>query len=102
LALAIVEARNAEWADEERESCCATRGRSNFSATPGVQKMTQTLRKVPFDLIHSPKRKLAEVTLQVSLFCRGLEVRNTSTAVIFDCIRHHGAMAKIRVGFIAK
>ena len=48
LTLDIVEAKNAEWTDEEREKLlrCAMQGQL-FSDTE-VKKMTQALRKVPF------------------------------------------------------
>jgi len=52
VALEIVEARNAEWTNEEREKLLAYEMQGQLFSDTEVKKMTQTLRKVPFDFYY--------------------------------------------------
>ncbi len=52
LTLEIVEARNTEWSDEEREKLLRYEMQGQLFSDTEVKKMTQTLRKVPFDFYY--------------------------------------------------
>ena len=52
LTLEIVEARAAEWTDEEREKLLRYEMQGQLFSDTEVKKMTQTLRKVPFDFYY--------------------------------------------------
>lgn len=52
LALEIVEARNGEWTDEEREKLLRYEMQGQLFSDTDVKKMTRTLRKVPFDFYY--------------------------------------------------
>jgi len=52
LALEIVEARNGEWTEEEREKLLRHEMQGQLFSDTDVKKMTQTLRKVPFDFYY--------------------------------------------------
>ncbi len=52
LKLEIVEARNAEWTDEEREKLISYEMQGQLFSDTEVKKITQTLRKVPFDFYY--------------------------------------------------
>lgn len=52
LTLEIVEARNDEWTDEEREKLLGYEMQGQLFSDTEVKKMTQKLRKVPFDFYY--------------------------------------------------
>lgn len=52
LALEIVEARNAEWTDEERDKLLHYEMQGQLFNDTEIKKMTRTLRKVPFDFYY--------------------------------------------------
>lgn len=52
LTLEIVEARAAEWTDEEREKLLRDEMQGQLFSDTEVKKMTQKLRKVPFDFYY--------------------------------------------------
>ena len=52
LTLDIVEARNDEWTDEEREKLLGYEMQGQLFSDTEVKKMTQKLRKVPFDFYY--------------------------------------------------
>lgn len=52
LALEIVEARNGEWTEEEREKLLSYEIQGQLFSDAEVKKITQTLRKVPFDFYY--------------------------------------------------
>lgn len=52
LTLEIVEARNADWTDEEREKLLRHEMQGQLFSDIEVKKMTRTLRKVPFDFYY--------------------------------------------------
>jgi hypothetical protein len=52
LALEIIEARNADWTEEEREKLLRYEMQGQLFNDIEVKKMTQTLRKVPFDFYY--------------------------------------------------
>jgi hypothetical protein len=52
LSLEITEARNAEWTDDEREKLLRYEMQGQLFSDTEVKKMTQTLRKVPFDFYY--------------------------------------------------
>lgn len=52
LTLEIVEARAAEWTDEERAKLLRDEMQGQLFSDAEVKKMTQTLRKVPFDFYY--------------------------------------------------
>ena len=52
MSLEIVEARKAEWTDEEREKLLRYEMQGQLFSDTEVKKMTQTLRKVPFDFYY--------------------------------------------------
>lgn len=52
LALEIVEARNGEWTEEEREKLLRYEMQGQLFSETEVKKITQTLRKVPFDFYY--------------------------------------------------
>ena len=52
LSLEITEARNAEWTDEEREKLLRYEMQGQLFSDTEVKKITQTLRKVPYDFYY--------------------------------------------------
>lgn len=52
LTLEIVEAREAEWTDEQREKLLREEMQGQLFSDTEVKKMTHTLRKVPFDFYY--------------------------------------------------
>ncbi len=52
LALEIVEAKNTDWTDEEREKLLRYETQGQLFSDTEIKKITKTLRKVPFDFYY--------------------------------------------------